>query len=99
MTAYAHHRRCTEGWGRLAGLADWPSHHSMKRDPKDQDRDGRLLKALKSPPLSREQLREELNRAREAAKAEKGPLAGATLARLDPAQNGAGQRPHFTRIQ
>ena len=37
----------------------------------DQRRDGRLLNALKTPPLSREQLREELKRAKEAAKAEK----------------------------
>lgn len=37
----------------------------------DERRDAKLLHALKAAPLSREQLREELKRAKEAAKAEK----------------------------
>jgi hypothetical protein len=42
---------------------------AMPKD--DQRRDARLLSAMKAPPLSREELRAELKRAREAKKAEK----------------------------
>lgn len=41
---------------------------AMDRGEADRRRDERLLNAMKKPPLSREQLREELKRAKEAAK-------------------------------
>jgi hypothetical protein len=40
----------------------------MSDQEDDQRRDARLLKAMKTPPLSRDQLREELKRAKEAAR-------------------------------